>query len=280
MNSNYLVLSIICLFLTTTSFAGGGIGFKNLKLKKVGIHYGAEQDLTMGNKMSHQYFSSIVKDARITSDIASDVHANYYKHSGVCENPHLQVDLAFKLPNPNRELQFQLMSIFNRVDGISYNRASEATGPEFLNYDLYSSEFALQANYAFKKELNIIKNVLGINFYGLGGANIGYQFNNELFVSGSTDLRDRQLGVRMLADGIDNARIDFDSVESFQNNYNASNAINQRAYVGGGIGVVFFNRLEVGMNGKFGYGYRYHFSNDFATTNIRSFDFSAKWVLK
>jgi len=150
----------------------------------------------------------------------------------------------------------------------------------YFSYELYSSETAIEINYTASKELRLIKNVLHLNIYGMGGTNLGYQFNNELFVSGTEKIRDRQLGVRLQSTASINTNFDFDMEENIENYYDASNAINQRIYAGAGIGFVILNRLELGINGKFGYGYRYHFSNDFAATNIQSFDFSAKWLLK
>lgn len=283
MKRKIIFLFVACLFCSWSSIAGGNFIFKKLKLKSIGVNGGVEQDLIMGNKMSHKYFNSMVNDPNINSNLEDFVDANFWKHSGVCENPHFRINLAYELPKPNRELHLNLIGVFNRVDGIHYNRYDPSNNNsyyDYLSYNLYSHEMALETNYVFKKELNVIKNVLGLNLYGLGGTNLGFQFGNELSISGTETIRDRQLGARISADDNTVSNYTFDSQEDFDNYYDASNAINQRVYAGAGLGFLFFNRVELGVNGKFGYGYRYHFSNDFATTNLRSIDFSAKWVLK
>jgi len=281
MNSKIILLLSAALLITLSSFAGNTFIFKKLKLKKVGIQMGVEQDLILGDKMSHKYFNSLVNDPNLNSALENRIDANFSKYSGVCENPHIQINLAYQLPKPNHELHFNVLGVFNRVDGIYYNRLSSNTANyDYLNYDLYSSELGLEVNYVLKKELQLIKNVLGLNLYASGGANTGFQFENYLTISGTETIRDRQLGVRLAQTDDVASDYTFETNERFNNSYRASNGINQRVFAGAGVGFVLFNRLELGINGKYGYGYRYHFSNDFAATNIRSYNLSAKWVLK
>lgn len=272
---------VTALLLSATSFAGNGILFKNLKLKRVGINLGAEKDLITGNIMSHNYFNSLVDHQSLNADFERFVDTNFSKYSGVCENPHIRINLAYELPKANRELNLSFIGVFNRIDGVYYDRQNNSNGYEYLSYDMYSNEFALEASYVFKKELNLVQNIFGLNLYGLVGTNLGYQFNNVVTVNGTEEIRDRQFGARINATEIvNNDEFFIEETDYFNNSYRASNAINQRAFAGVGFGLLFFNRVELGMNGRFGYGYRFHFSNDFTYTNLQSFDFTAKWVLK
>lgn len=281
MNVRSLWLIIVTAFISQTVFAGNSFLFKNLKLKKIGLHYGVEQDVLMGNVMSDKYFNSLAGHPNLNEALENRVDANYYKYSGTCENPHMRLSFAWELPKPNQELHLGLIGVFNRLDGMSYHKSAEYIEDyTYFNYDLNSNEFALEAEYVFNKELKLIKNIFHINLSGFGGTNFGYQYANRLKVSGTNAYETRELGEPLQRIYGENVSLAYIDEEQFANMYDVSNAINQRAYVGGGVGLIFFNRLELGIKGKFGYGYRYHFSNDFAGTNIRSFDLNAKWILK
>jgi len=280
MYTRTILLIIAIAFTAQSTFAGDF--FKNIKIKKIGIHTGGEQDILMGKVMSNNYFNSLANNPNLNEALENRIDANYFKHSGVCENPHIRLSLSLQLPKPNHELQLGLISVTNRLDGLSYHKLQgENLDYAYFNYDLNSNEFAVEANYVYNKEIKIINNIFHLNIYGLGGTNFGYQYANRLVISGTKEIPNRQFGARLQAPAEENINFEYTTNgEDFANTYNASNAINQRAYVGGGIGAIFFNRLELGVKGKFGYGYRYHFSNDFAATNIRSFDLNAKWILK
>lgn len=281
MNLRTLLLIMTAAFITQAALAGNSFIFKNLKIKRIGIHYGAEQDLLMGNVMSDKYFNSLANHPNLNEALQNRIGAHFFKHSGVCENPHVKLNFAWQLPKPNQELHFGLIGVFNRLDGISYHKLiGENLDYAYINYDLRSNEFAIEADYVFNKEIKIIHNIFHLNVYGLGGTNMGYQYANDLVISGTEEIPDRQFGTRAQRLAEENISLEYDNEGDFENHYEVSNAINQRTYIGGGLGLIFFNRLEVGMKGKFGYGYRYHFSNDFASTNIRSFDFNLKWLLK
>ena len=102
---------------------------------------------------------------------------------------------------------------------------------------------------------------------------------NHLYVSGTEIVPENKLGTRGASDNTSSTDYLYESREHFNKYYDTSDAINQRIFVGGGIGFVFFDRLEVGAMGRYGYGYRY-FSDDFTGTNIRSLEVNMKWLLK
>jgi len=281
MKVKFIVLLTSSIIITLTSYAGEGFLFKNLKLKRVGVNLGMEQDLIMGNRMSHSYFNSLVDHPNLNSNVERFVDANFVKHSGVCENPHFRINLAYELPKANREFNLTLVGVFDRIDGVNYQRISVNGDYDYLSYDMYSNELALEASYVFKREVSLIRNIFGLNFYGLAGTNFGYQFDNEVTMSGVDELREREFGTRIAQPSTASLNeYTFEENEYFTNYYSASSAFNLRAFSGVGVGLLFFNRLELGLNGRYGYGFRYHLSNDFTPTNLRSLDITAKWVLK
>lgn len=276
------IITLVC-FLCLTSFSAfsqGSFPFKNLKLKKIGTSVGVEQDMFIGDQMSHSYFNNLSDDPTLKTSIEDRVNSYFSKTSGVCENPHIRLNMVYELPKNDNELHLNLIGVFNRVDGVYYstNNYNDVDYKSF-NYDLYSHEIALGASYVAKQKLSVLPNLFDVNLYGMLGTNIGYQFMNDLNVSGTEEITENKLGTRPDVGEIASDYTYADR-EYFHNYYDVSDAINQRVYAGAGFGLVFLNRLEIGAAGRYGLGYRYHFSDEVIGTNLRSFELNAKWILK
>jgi len=115
MNSKKMCLFLTTLFISSIAFAGNSFISKNLKLKKIGIHMGVENDLLSWNGMQGYYFSSLLIDRELSEVLSDRRNANFNQGSGLCGIPNISVNFAFELPKKNRELQLGVMGIFDRA---------------------------------------------------------------------------------------------------------------------------------------------------------------------
>ncbi|MEO1451901.1 MAG: hypothetical protein AAFV07_20385, partial [Bacteroidota bacterium] len=134
----------------------------------------------------------------------------------------------------------------------------------------YGQEVAAELSIAKRGTLwNTFTGFIGV------GTNLGYSFGNRLSVNGSNSFTVQDWSL-FEAGVISQPQID---ENYFSGYYEVRDAISQRAYVHGGLGVMILRRLELGMEGRLGMGYRYHFGADATTTRINSISMTAKWIL-
>jgi len=102
------------------------------------------------------------------------------------------------------------------------------------------------------KQIHLLKEALHLNLYALGGTNIGYQYTNHVKV------RNGEIGFITIEDFLQENRLR--ETVADRNTSNTSNHIHKHYEVSDAIN----QRVP----------------SDFTGTKYRSFDFTAKWVLK
>ena len=111
---------------------------------------------------------------------------------------------------------------------------------------------------------------------GVGG-NTGYSFGNQIDITGSVNTESSISALK--TSGLSRLRSD-DYGRLYVDGVDASDGISQRVYAQLGWSVTLFRRVEIGMEGRWGYGYRWYFDGSPISTNLRSMGAVARWVLK
>lgn len=279
---------VYCLFLASLLFCSASVSAQSFatklfskstkwQVKRVGITFGVDQDMISG--LDDQHLISLM-DADAKSHYADIDFDEQYKYAGICENPHLRLSLSLVSSSmPNTEVNLAVNAIFNRNDGVSYYNHDDKLGStSYLSFDAYGSE--LNADISIVKSKTLLNT---FRFYGGLGTNLGYAFDNSLSINAS-DYR-TVLDYSLLETGqiVTPSSIDFmpdqeDYFEYYQR-HNVSDGISQRLFAQAGMSIIAFRRLELGLEGRLGYGYRLHFGRNFTGVRHQSLGFTARWIL-
>ncbi len=230
------------------------------KLKVTKINFSIGNDMDMIYNLDHSYFIDQIPNDRF-SDL-KDLNFNGQDMvGGTCENPHFRFGLSLEHPSfKNFELRTNLVYMPNRVDAVTYeNRFTDFTRGEYINFHTTHDELALEASLLYR-----LKVIGPLNLYGGVGTNIGASYNNDLCISGSSNL---------LADNINPGNADNfidDNIESFymEECFDPGISTNQRIFLEGGLGVSFdwtnikfLEKLEFNLIIRRGVGFRVHPNN-------------------
>jgi hypothetical protein len=251
----------ILLFILLGCTVSATAQFKGFKLIGVGLTSGVDQDMI--RNMDLGYFDGIssIDFSAIIDDVQS---SDYYSASSmICENPHYRLDLAFAPTGANHtELRLSASLITNRVDMISYHG-----GDHYLNFMSYTNEVSVGATYL--KHATLLKT---LRVYGGLGTNVGYGFGHDLWIDGDINMNADNTGI--LNTGTD-APVVTDPLDGFTHHYEEGpNSISQRLFLQGGLALRLFDRVELGLNYRYGVGYRYHVGASPVGTNLHSAGFT------
>lgn len=268
-----LCLSLMgCSLYAQSLKTGKFIGKKQAwEIKRVGLAFGADMDML--SNLNANYFEQIVRGNEDFSLAGVDFDENY-AYSGICENPHIRLQMALNSTKMrNVEVLLGLAGIFNRNDGISYYNTAkniQEGSYEYLNMTNFGNEVSAELSIAKRGTLwNTFTGFIGV------GTNIGYTFGNRLSVNGSSQYTVNDWS--LLESGVISQP--FVDTNHFYENFQVRDGIAQRAYLHGGIGIIALRRLELGLEGRLGLGYRYHFGAPVQTTQFNSLALTARWIL-
>ena len=241
------------------------------KIKRVSISAGSDLDMLHG--MDYQYFLDGVRGP-LNNDYSGLPLEEQYVSGMTCENPHLRISLHILPPGmKNTELQVSLLGIAGRIDAITYATPdTDWSNPEYQSatFDVTTNEIALEAS--LLKRLPVGK---GLNFYAGGGTNLGATFGNSLSIWGQNlSLNNDQLGFR------EGTEDEFPEVRYINEHYDYNSGISQRLFAQAGFGFIILKRLELGMDFRYGIGYRKIANSALKSTNLHSVGLRASWVLK
>jgi len=247
--------------------------FSGWKLRSFGLSMGLEQDMVQG--FGGESFIRMSGYDALFDDLGVEP-GDLSVYGGICENPHLRFQAIFE-PSfvPNWEVHTSLVAIINRIDGITYYSQDELgyINSEYLTLDAWGHEIA--ADMAIIRRLRLGP----LSVYGGVGTNLGFNFGNDLHISANYDQR-TQLS-SFSETGL--ARRDYEEASNpqfFSEHKEMSNGISQRIYAQAGASLTLLNRLELGGELRYGYGYRLHFGGNAIATNLQSFGLFARWNLK
>lgn len=253
-----------------------------MNVKSVGVSFGKDED-RLGD-LNRDYLMGKVK-GNLSTDLqrfeAVDID-RLQAYGMTCENPHLRVDVALQpLTMPNAELRLAIVGIANRIDAVTYGTESTTgsrwwhNSDEYLSITEYSNEFALETALLWQAPT---KGTF-LNVYGGAGMNVGATFASALSFRGSQRLTvaDNSLGFGEIADRNNDAFSDQDYEYFSEFESDVKESFNHRLFLQGGIGFNLFRRFEIGVEGRWGYGYRATGGTPLQVTNLRSLALSTRW---
>ena len=265
---------LLLLVFTLSGFAitaQSSLHIGKFKVKKIDFSFGYESDYINGidynffiNQMPEQYQAGL-------SDLQFQ---DGQFHSGICENPSINLGLTLVHPSlPNLEWRNSLSYKPNRIDGVSYYNNTNFGG-EYINLTGYHSEFAVESAAIFKLPVFSF-----FNLYGGAGINTGITSNNTICAYTSFDITADNItfgSVDELNTGIGE---EFNH-GGFNECYDTGSQLNQRVFLQLGTGFKILQRLEFGIDVKYGLGYRVDFGASLDQTNIVATNLNLRYILK
>lgn len=263
----YITFSLLLLLsgsLSAQSFFGG------LKLKKVAVSFGTDQDRLQN--LNHEYLlNTLREDTEVNfSDIPFESEDLY---SMTCENPNIRAEFAMHHPAlRNTEIRFAGSAMIGRIDAVKYKTGNYGDDNyQTLSFQSWTNEVAAEASFVKNGNLG------PLNFYGGAGTNLGYSFGGNVNVEGDYICVDSNGNVTDRRDIQEEGTVVH---KNYSENIDAKNGLHQRAFLMAGAGITFFKRVELGLEGRRGVGYRAIAGAGVQGTQLHSFGLTAKWVLK
>ena len=245
-------------------------GIAGMKIKKFGIVSTFDQDMISG--INADYFMSISKDG-INEDLDGVEFLDQDISSMFCENPALRAELTLQpfRKLPNIELNTGASVMFNRNDGSYYNyRFSQFGGNtqnyNSINFSSHSHEVAIDASMVYHHKFGFL------HFYGGVGGNIGMTFLGDMFVNG-------EYTVPIIDENAAQDEAVMTETRYFYESHSMKNMLHNRLFVQGAATIILFKRLEVGLEGRLGKGFRLA-SGMAKPTTLNSYGFITRWNLK
>lgn len=270
--TSFTLLTILCFAISSmTAQSNWHIG--KFKVKKIDFSLGYETDYI--NSMDYGFFVHQM-DYLQQAKLAELNFENSDFYSGVCENPSINVGLTLVHPAlPSLEWRNAFAVKPNRVDAISYYNRSDYDGA-YINLTGSHAEFTLESAAIFK--LSILKL---LNLYGGVGTNLGITNNNTTCVFTSFDLTADDISFRNTNEVIDNVPAGtYGSGDGYSDCFQTGSQLNQRAFLQVGAGLVFFKRVEIGLDIKYGVGYRADFGHSIDGTQLVATNLNLRYILK
>ncbi len=237
-------------------------------MKKVGLAAGFDQDRLKG--LSHNYILSTARN-QSNANFEDVPFATDDMQSMTCENPNLRAEITLSHPALiNSELRLGLNAMIQRADAVNYWGEQTDRGRESLKIQSWTNEIALEA--AWIKYWNA-----GIfNVHAGPGTNLGYTFSGVVSIDGEYLTMDEDNKLQSRVEASENGLL---VLEDYDEYLRSKNAVHQRLYLTGGVGLTLADRLEISLDGRYGYGYRAIRGAGFQGTQLRSFGISAHWIL-
>lgn len=235
-------------------------------MKRLGLSVGYETDMI--KNLGAGYFQGTT-DLSIPDEFLERFDgADLY--SGGCENLHFRLFGSIPLNKFNNvNLNAAFVGIFNRADYLSYY---DQESDSFYSFGSTTNEVALEIG--VDKRFSI-GNIL---FLDLGmGNNLGLGFGGRSHFTANESYTFENLENRSIADMATAQDFSSFTIESAisQDHGNNLSSINARLFGKLGVGIIFFNRLEVGAAVRYGKGLRSYSGGYTTTTNYTSLEFNS-----
>lgn len=262
-----LIVFSLSLSIAFCASAQSNLRILGMKVTKFGTSYGFDQDMLDG--LGQEY---LLKTAR--GDASGDFSNLNFEDSDLmamaCENPNVRFDMTLQ-PNfiKNTDLRISLAGMFNRIEDVHYQN-----GASSLNISSINNEIGF--------ETSLVKNAnLGnfLHFYGGFGTNAGVSFMGQMWVD---QYNENTIATQEEPVVIDDPVLPQINVIERDNSreYDLKSGFHNRFFVEGGVGLRFFKRMELGVEGKYGLGYRVVAGAPLRHTKTLSLGIYTRWVLK
>ena len=261
--------------------------FLGKPIKSVSLSISHDRDLL--SSMDNAYFTDAMK-TKSDNSVLTEKFSDAQVESMVCENPALNLNIVLELPR-NIEWSMGLNAIVSRYDAISYKSANDSNwGFNYANLSTTADEYGVETALIKRISLSAHRNKLGnspINLYVGAGTNLGAIVNNKLYAYGSEESMVESFSYtnssQLRSEVESNTQAPFYGSSIFYNDFNEEVELNsgfsQRVYGQLGIGFTIARRFELGLQGKYGIGYRVIKGAETKKTTLESIGLSMKWML-
>ena len=221
-------------------------------VKKWSLSLGQDQDML--GSVEHDYLLSTVR-GNTTMDYSNLDFQEKEITSMTCENPHLRFIATLPVPGrKNLEFNVAALLVVNKIDEVDYYNPGfddNFTGEQSMSFRARSHEVGLEAG--LMKNWSVGK---AINLYGGAGTSAGVS-GGRINISGENMLVDDKNEILNFSRAEDEIPANNVTLhQRYNDNYQMKTGWYQRGFLQAGIGFVLFRRVELGMEYRYGVGYR------------------------
>jgi hypothetical protein len=266
---NLLIPFFALLFISSVS-AQSSFNIGSFKVKKIDFRLGYETDMV--DDLDAHYFVDQMPEGEIGRFSTLDLSPSNL-NGGICENPSIELGFTLlhaKLPNVEWRNSFAFKA--NRRDAVNYFLPENDF---YLNFSSRHNEYTLESSLMYT--LPVFK---FFNLYGGVGTQLGLVPTNELcYYAYGSSIADED--TRTSIDQFNNtaAVVSTNSFDHHGNCEDTGAQLNQRVFLQGGVGLLFFQKIEVGVDMKYGYGYRLDIGADAVGTKHVATSLSLRYIL-
>ena len=261
-----IIVLFFSLCLVSFGFAQSIANIAGMKITKFGLTASYDQDMI--NDIGADYFIATSRGG-VQADIADFAFNQRDIYSMICENPALRAELTLQPFRALRNIQLNAGAsvMFDRNDG-AYYRSNENIDYSRISFSSRSNEAAIDFALLYHQKF------LFLHLYGGVGTNLGMTFGGDINVRGSYYKETAFTG-----QGTDGGELVDRELIYFDERHSMKNILHQRVFLQGAATFIFLKRLELGLEGRAGVGYRLA-GDVVATTQLRSIGIIAKWNLR
>ena len=254
------LLSLLFLLCTGTAMYG------QINLQNISISMGTEQEVLRG-----------LEAKSITDQVKGDLRFDYDNmefgtddiYSMACENPTFRIGTTMPLKGNGLSLYTGANVIWNRYDGAYYRTNENSADQSTLHFSSWTNEVSLESSLLKKISLPLFNLYLG------AGANVGYSFGGSATIEGQ-NVKVTEGGDIITGETPGSGRMTV--ISHFHDNYDLKNSVHSRVFLQAGLGLRVFNVVELGLEGKFGYGMRLTKGAATQGTELTSIAMNAKFL--
>jgi len=147
---------------------------------------------------------------------------------------------------------------------------------EYMNITGTHSEYTVESALVYRLPV-----LSFFNLYGGIGTNLGMTSSNQTCVFSSLDLTATDISYRNIEEVNEGVPAGlYGSGDGYDECFETGTQFNQRVFLQIGTGIKFFQRIEVGLDIKYGYGYRTDIGQTIDGTHIVATNFNIRYILK
>ncbi len=269
MKKYFNIILLLPIFMIVGQLTAQEVESGGFKIKSVDFSTGTDSDMVMD--LNSSYFIDQLSSSQQASLRNLDFNS-FSAFSGTCENPSISVGVTLVHPKASLFEWRNLVSYKpNRIDAINLR-----TDNDFL--DISSTHTEIAAESAI---LLVIPNVPIVNIYIGAGTNLGVTTSNTtcVFTTADLDSDNSAFGTNETSNQVPAGS--FGSGDGYHHEcFDTGSQINQRLFLQVGFGAEIWKRVEIGLDLKYGIGYRADIGNSIRGTNLNSTNFILRYKLK
>ena len=265
------MLRLSLILVITFGVIYNGISQSGLRVTKVSLSSGFELDAVKG--LSEFYFLKGIRGNQ-SLDLSSLDGFDKSLDEMYCENANIRLGVTLKSERIKHfEFNLGIYKIADRFDAVEYTMNDSDDSFESLSYKSFTEEAGLEL--AIIKTLRTFK---FLTFHAGIGTQFGYSYGSRLLVTHESkkfELIDVELdsGIRS-----EPQRQITETQMLMEEEYEMKNAFSHKGFFQAGFGLIFLNRIELGLMARYGLGNRIFGGYEFHT-KLESFNFTMAYKL-